>query len=189
MSHRFRPPTIRETEQPSTREPNAAPILSPLVAAGAITSSQMAVSQTWQPLTGNFTTTLVNTWSSSVIASFVDIPPGSHALFVGVQMAAKANMTAGFDIEYRVVLYTGRGAGDAYVVLHGIFIPSTQNYYETTGATAMLNIPTNMPDVLPGERTMSLEIYTVCTGTGTTTVLDDNAKTFLYSFVVGDSSL
>lgn len=105
MSHRFRPPTIRETEQPSSRQPNAAPILSSLVGAGAVTSGQMAVTQEAAWTTSDTTITDTVNWTT-VTAVNMYIPEGPWALFIFTQ-AQWSHSAANAKVDFRIAYGDG----------------------------------------------------------------------------------
>lgn len=185
---RFRPPTLRAAEGP-TSAPSlpAVPLGQTAVLPGGISSSQMAVTQEADFWADNFTTTTTGAW---VNAAYFDIfiPDGNVAMYItavaNVSHSA-ANATSNFRIN---ITQDGVGSTEYNVATSTwLSTPIGPNLRIQVALADGSNLAINYPNIKRNrEQRVFFDVWNDTTGTLTLHGTDDTGVYGVFAMLTGD---
>lgn len=184
---RLRPPTLRPTEQPTASARPTPPLGSPQILSGAITSGQMALTQETQWPQADFTTSNTSAWQD-VTSLNIPVPTGNMAFYAWASFAAR-HTAAGAEVSSRLGVYIDDALSTAYSIanVNNTYLATANKYHPPISLTAGINVPSNMPLLVPGTRRLVLQVFNHTAGTLT---IDGDVlpNAVLHALVAGDST-
>ena len=160
------------------------PLRATNIGAGSVGSAGLSVIHDHEGLASDFTTTVVNATVLDVMVEPLFIPPGPMALCMGYSVTAKYSSTD-FRFEYDVYITKDDNANSWYKILSSVLVPVATDRYDTMSQTVMIDIQAQLPNLIPGHRDMSLDLYVSTSSTGTTTLRSGIHYNNLWGFVIG----
>ena len=161
---RLRPPSLRPTEESSTRQPNKAPIGGTAVLGGAVDSSKLTIGSNGGLRPAQFTTTTTGTWLT-VSAAVIDVT-FPKALFTSIVSAQVKHSAAGATFGLFFAIYdteAGGGGGATTWFMDNQVVPGADLWTHRGGTgIAYLDVA---PIVTPGRRYVALAAKNNTAGT------------------------
>jgi hypothetical protein len=153
----------------------------------ALSSTKVAVTQEVLLSGSNFTTTNTTDWQD--VGSFqITIPKGQVVLYLWSEVQPY-HSAASAECSIRVALESGDGIGTVYVMARGdhiLLAPTAGKKIAPVILTQGINVPANLPLLIPGRRLVRLQAFNHTAGTLTLPGATD--QNVMHALLTGDST-